>query len=209
MLQTATDAPAATWTGATRAGRLLGTLLGRTLDELDVGVMLVAEDGEVLHLNQYARHALHERHGLQVLGNRLCTSDPRSVAHLQHALFDATRRGLRRLVTLGQGDDRQIAALVPVETGVAALLLGRTRVCEDLSLQCFARSQELTTAETRVLAALSRGATPAVIAREQGVKISTVRTQVSAIRQKTGTSSIGALVRLVAGLPPMASALRT
>ncbi|MDZ7592237.1 MAG: helix-turn-helix transcriptional regulator [Rubrivivax sp.] len=209
MLQTTADAPAATWTGVTRAGRSLASLLGRALDELDVGVMLVAEDGEVLHLNQHARHALYERHGLQVLGNRLCTSDPRSVAHLQHALFDATRRGLRRLVTLSQGDDRQIAALVPVEIGVAALLLGRTQVCEDLSLQCFARSQELTAAETRVLAALSRGATPAVIAREQGVKISTVRTQICAIRQKTGTSTIGALVRLVASLPPMVSALRT
>ena len=143
-----------------------------------------------------------------MLGKRLCTSDPRSVAHLQHALHDATRRGLRRLVALGQGDDRQLAALVPVETGVAALLLGRTRVCEDLSLQCFARTHELTAAETRVLAALGRGATPADIAREQGVKISTVRTQITAIRQKTGTSTIGALVRLVAGLPPMVSALR-
>jgi DNA-binding CsgD family transcriptional regulator len=81
-------------------------------------------------------------------------------------------------------------------------------VCEDLSLQCFARSHELTAAETRVLAALGRGVAPAEIAREQGVKISTVRTQISAIRQKTGTSTITALVRLVAGLPPMVGALR-
>jgi DNA-binding CsgD family transcriptional regulator len=49
---------------------------------------------------------------------------------------------------------------------------------------------------------------PAEIAHEQGVKISTVRTQISAIRQKTGTSTITALVRLVAGLPPMVGALR-
>ena len=92
--------------------------------------------------------------------------------------------------------------------GVAALLLGRSSVCEDLSLQCFARNHELTAAETRVLAALGRGVTPAEIAREQGVKISTVRTQISAIRQKTGTGTITALVRLVAGLPPMVGALR-
>jgi DNA-binding CsgD family transcriptional regulator len=207
-LEVTTDAPAATWTGVMRPVTPLGTLLARALDEVDFGVMLVAEDGEVLHLNHRARHALHEHHGLQVVGRRLCTSDRRSVAHLQHALFDATRRGLRRLVTLGQGDDRQLAALVPVEAGVAALLLGRTRVCEDLSLQCFARTHELTPAETRVLAALGRGSTPADIAHEQGVKISTVRTQITAIRQKTGTSTIGALVRLVASLPPMVGVLR-
>ena len=208
MLDMTTSTPAASWGATAPVATPLGTLLARALDEVDFGIMLVAEDGEVLHLNHRARHALFEHHGLQVVGNRLCTSDPQSVAHLQHALFDATRRGLRRLVTLGHGDDRQLAALVPVQVGVAALLLGRTRVCEDLSLQCFARTHELTPAETRVLAALGRGATPADIAREQGVKISTVRTQISAIRQKTNTSTIGALVRLVAGLPPMVSALR-
>ncbi|MBL8315150.1 MAG: helix-turn-helix transcriptional regulator, partial [Rubrivivax sp.] len=45
--------------------------------------------------------------------------------------------------------------------------------------------------------------------REQGVKLSTVRTQIASVREKTGTPSIGALVRLAAGLPPMVSALRT
>jgi DNA-binding CsgD family transcriptional regulator len=186
----------------------LGGLLARALDEVDFGIVLVAADGAVLHLNHRAQHALCAEQGLQLIGNRLHAGDPRSLARLQHALHDAAQRGLRRLLALGQGDDRQLAALVPVQPGVAALLLGRTSVCEDLSLQCFARSHELTAAETRVLAALGRGVAPAEIAREQGVKISTVRTQISAIRQKTGTSTITALVRLVAGLPPMVGALR-
>ena len=117
-------------------------------------------------------------------------------------------RGLRRLLTLGADPLRLVVALVPVQTGIAALLLGRTDVCEDLSIQCFARQHELTAAETRVFAALGRGVVPRQIAREQGVKLSTVRTQVAAVRQKTGTPSIGALVRLATGLPPMVSALR-
>ena len=46
------------------------------------------------------------------------------------------------------------------------------------------------------LVMLGRGATPADIAHEQGVKISTVRTQITAIRQKTGTSTIQRFFRL-------------
>ena len=208
MLDTTTTAAAQPWAGNAGEARPLSTLLAKALDEVDFGIVLVAEDGEVLHLNHRARHALYAEQGLQVLGNRLHTSDPRSLARLQHALHDAARRGLRRLLALGHGDNRQLAALVPVQTGVAALLMGRTSVCEDLSIQCFARTHELTSAETRVLAALGRGVAPAEIAREQGVKISTVRTQISAIRQKTGVGTITALVRLVAGLPPMVGALR-
>lgn len=41
-----------------------------------------------------------------------------------------------------------------------------------------------------------------------GVALSTVRTQVSSIRAKTGTENISSLVRMVAMLPPMVSALR-
>ncbi len=187
----------------------LSTLLARTLDEVDFGIALLAEDGEVLHLNHRARHALGEGSALQILGNRLRTSDPRSLARLHEALHDAARRGLRRLLTVREGDERQLAAVVPLQPGVAALLLGRSGLCEELAMQCFARTHALTAAETRVLAALGRGVTPAEIARSQGVKLCTVRTQIGALRQKTGAPTIAALLRLVAGLPPMVGALRT
>ena len=187
----------------------MGRLLARALDEVDYAILLLDEDAEILHLNHRARQwLLHDETVVQQVGSRLRACDAQDMARLHDALHGATRRGLRRLLALGCGDARQVAALVPVEPGVAALVLGKSSVCEDLSLQCFARNHELTAAETRVLAALGRGVAPAEIAREQGVKISTVRTQISAIRQKTGTSTITALVRLVAELPPMVGALR-
>ena len=194
MLETMTmrTTPALPRSGNETEVALLSTLLARALDEVDFGILLLAEDGEVLHMNHRARRTLFSEQGLQVVGNRLRTGDPRSLARLQHALFDAARRGLRRLLSLGQGDDRQLAALVPVQTGVAALLLGRTSVCEDLSIQCFARNHALTTAETRVLAALGRGVAPAEIAREQGVKISTVRTHDRARDGQAETMAAGA-----------------
>lgn len=204
-------------TGQHRSGTLgsgaplptLGSLLAGVLDEVDIGILLLSEDGSVLHLNHRARHALAARQGLVLAGTALRADEPITQACLQKALHDAARRGLRRLLELGRGEGRHLAALVPVQPGVAALLLGRSSVCEDLSMQCFARQHSLTPAETRVLAALGRGVTPSEIARMQGVKISTVRTQISAIRQKTGAATINALVRLVAGLPPMLGVLRS
>lgn len=184
------------------------TLLARALDEVDFGIALLRADGEVLHLNHRARRALYGEGPLQVQGNRLVAHEPCTLARLHHALHDAAQRGLRRLLSCGPQAAPLLAALVPVQPGIAALLLGRTEVCEDLSIQCFARQHELTSAETRVFAALGRGAVPSEIAREQGVKLSTVRTQIASVRQKTGAASIGALVRLAAGLPPMVSALR-
>jgi DNA-binding CsgD family transcriptional regulator len=100
-----------------------------------------------------------------------------------------------------------VVAVVPLEPGTAALLLGRQAICERLSVEGFARGAGLTLAETRVLAALGQGQRPAAIARDQGVKLSTVRTQISAIRGKTGAASIAGLLQMVAALPPVVSRL--
>jgi DNA-binding CsgD family transcriptional regulator len=186
----------------------LGRLLARALDELDYGILLLDAGATVLHLNHRARRTLEGGHALQLLGSQLRARDPRDVAPLYDALHAAAGRGLRKLLQLGDRAARQVAALVPVDTGVAALMLGKDHVCEDLSIECFARTHGLTTAETRVLAALGHGMRPAMIARQQGVKLSTVRTQIGSIREKTGAESITALVRLVAALPPMVGALR-
>ena len=88
------------------------------------------------------------------------------------------------------------------------LVLGKRQVCEQLSVQSFARSVNLTPAETRVLEQLCRGVRPTTIARQHGVAVSTVRTQIGSIRAKTGAASISELVRQVAVLPPMVNALR-
>lgn len=186
----------------------MGRLLACALDELDYGILLLDGQGQVLHLNHRARQMLEGTHALQLLATQLRTRDPRDSATLQDALQAAAGRGLRKLLAFGKGGGRQLAALVPVEPGVAALMLGKDRVCEDLSIQAFARTYALTAAETRVLIALGAGARPTEIAREQGVKLSTVRTQIGAIREKTGAEGITALVRLVAALPPMMGALR-
>ncbi len=186
---------------------LLGGLLANALDEVDYGIALIDADGLLMHMNRRARGILQANGPLCIVDGRLRTRDSAAMSPLLEALRASAGRGLRRLLSYASDDLRQIAALVPVQSGTAVLLLGRAKVCEDLSLQWFARSHELTNAETRVLAALGSGAAPAEIARAQGVKLSTVRTQIGAIRDKTGASSIIALVRLVASLPPIMGVL--
>ena len=85
------------------------------------------------------------------------------------------------------------------------LVFGRKQVCEPLSIEFFARQHGLTPAETAVLIGLARGLRPAQIASEGEVTLSTVRTQITSVRAKTGATSIGELVRIVMVLPPIVS----
>lgn len=95
-------------------------------------------------------------------------------------------------------DDQRSAAL---------LILSRPRSCEELSLHWYARLRGLTDTEVRVLTALCHGLSPQAIAGRHGVALSTVRTQISNLRLKTGSRSIVDLVRHVMALPPLVNSL--
>ena len=196
-----------------RSPRDPGNWLLRMLDEIDYGMLLVGEDAELHYLNHAARIELDSAHPLQLQGRSLRAQRTQDGVPLQEALA-AAQRGLRKLVTLGEGDHRVSVSVVPLAGGdegqglLTLLVLGKRQVCEQLSVQGFARSVGLTPAETRVLEALCSGVRPAEVARLAQVKVSTVRTQIGSIRAKTGAASIRELVRQVAVLPPLVGALR-
>jgi DNA-binding CsgD family transcriptional regulator len=188
--------------------------LAATLDEVDYGMLLLTRETHAIHVNHAARSELDDAHPLQLLGRELRARRPHDVVPLAEALQAAARRGLRKLLTLGDGAQRVGVSVVPLSMPedaaepVTLVMLGKRQVCEQLSVQGFARSHKLTAAETRVLAALCRGVPPNEIAAQVGVAISTVRTQIGNIRQKTGAESIRALVQQVAVLPPLMGVLR-
>jgi DNA-binding CsgD family transcriptional regulator len=68
---------------------------------------------------------------------------------------------------------------------------------------------QLTTAECRVFTGLVQGRRVTDLAAEHGVKVSTVRSQVSSLRAKFGVGRIEDLVRIAAELPPMAPSFRS
>lgn len=189
--------------------------IAATFDEIDYGVLLLSDATHVVHVNHAARAELDRQHPLQLLGRELRARHSQDVAPLHEALRAAGLRGLRKLLTLGEGGQRVSVSVVPlVPNGgdgvepMTLVMLGKRRVCEELSVQGFARSHGLTTAETRVLVALCEGTPPGEAALQLGVAISTLRTQIGNIRLKTGAESIRDLVRQVAVLPPLRGVLR-
>jgi len=212
-----TDAPAASPAPAAcidEPGLL--ALLAATVDELDYGLLLLDRALHVVHANHAARCEFNATHPLHLLRDRLQAHDPHDGVLLRDALADVFQRGHRKLLTMGAGTRRislSLVPLVPLGPGGtsprwALVLLGKPQVCQDLSVEAFARTHKLTPVETQVLKGLCRGARPAEIARNHNVALSTVRTHVGSIRSKTSVPSIGALVRTVSMLPPIVSALR-
>ena len=201
----AADAPSAThW-------------LALMLDEIDYGMLLLTSATDVLHANHAARRELDGAHPLQLLGSELRVARPQDLLPLRQALEGARERGLRRLIALGEGEQRVSVAVVPLAYAVddrvapqlTLLVLGKRQVCEALSAHWFAHSHGLTPAESRVLVALCEGQQPSEVATLCCVALSTVRTQIGSIRAKTGATNIRALVRQVAVLPPLVGALRS
>ena len=187
--------------------------LAAALDELDYGIVLLFDGMHVVHINDAARVELDDDHPLQLLGNELRPKLARDVAPLHEAVTAAATRGMRRLLTLGKESQRTSVSIVPLEAADAGpravlVVLGKRAVCEVLSVHGFARSYGLTGAETRVLMALCNGEPPAKAAHSMGVALSTIRSQIGSMRQKTGAESIRALVQQVAMLPPVKAVLR-
>jgi DNA-binding CsgD family transcriptional regulator len=195
-----------------RAGPQMGRLLSAMLDEIDYGVVLVLDESVVGHVNHTARVELGRDHPLQLLGDELRPRRACDAAPLREALAAATQRGMRRMLTLGEPAKSVSVAVVPLssaghERQAALLVFGKREVCETLSVQSFARCHGLTPTETAVLQALCEGRKTTEIAQRHAVAMTTLRTQIGSIRQKTGAPSIRALVRQVAVLPPLVGAL--
>ena len=197
-----------------RRAALQARRMAQMLDTLDYGMLLLSDTGQVLNVNKAARRDMDEHHPLQLEGDQLTARRCQDAAPLREALAGAAERGLRRLLQLGDARERTSVAVVPLpalgtdERPGVAVLLGKRQVCEELTVDWFARSHNLTMAETAVIKGLCADLTPVQIAERQGVGLATIRTQIGSIRLKTGAGSIRALVRQVALLPPLVSALQ-
>lgn len=182
--------------------------LSLMLDEIDYGMLLLGEHTQVLHANHAARAELDAGHPLQLAGNQLRTRLAQDMHTLHDALSGATQRNLRRLLALGEGEQRANIAVVPLGNQATLVVLSKRQLSGGISVQCFATQNGLTPAETRVLQGLCDGLQPREVAEQHRVGLATVRTQIGSIRSKTGAENIRALVRQVAVLPPMVNSLR-
>lgn len=180
----------------------------QVLDILDVAVLIVDARCHVLHANPAAQAACHGTAAMRLHeGELLMSATTRS--RLESAVQGALH-GQWSMLALAPTDAPFSVAVAPLpgitadwSSAVALLISGRGRPSR-LALQFFMQNHGLTPAEAAVLEALCDGLKPAQIARAGNVAICTVRSQISAVRNKTGARSVGHLMRLVSGLPPVA-----
>ncbi len=184
------------------------------LNELDYGVALVRSNGQLVYMNKAARALVRSGTCMQLLNGALHAQHECDQGPLLQALREVAQRGLRRMLPVGPPDERSMVALVALrqtetgQAGLVAMMFARRQLCEPISVQWFARAYGLTQAESQVLELLCTGHGPGEIAKHKGVLMTTVRTQVNKIREKTGESSIRTLIQRVAMLPPLVCALK-
>lgn len=201
--------------GGENAG--LVRLMACVLDEVDYGLMLLSADGVVVHANHAALRELSSTHPLELCSRRLRTREPQEQQGLTDALDGARRRGVRSLMNVGSGATRVGLSIVPLPlplsnrtSGNAVLMtMQRAQLVEKLSVGAFARAHALSQREEQVLTALCEGLRPIQIAERLGVAVATVRSHVHNLKEKTNSGSMVELVKQVALLPPLVTALKT
>lgn len=190
------------------SNELAADLAWRALEEIDYGLILVSPDGRVQHSNHLARQELARGRFLHCDRERIYGSTPASSAELVRGIRSAAD-GRRQLIDLQSGTETLPVACVPLlasiegESASVLLMLGRQPGTQNLAITFFARSHGLTPAEQVVLRGLCEGQQVDEIAAANGVCVSTVRTQIRSLRDKTGASSIRVLVQRLASLPPV------
>ena len=188
--------------------------MAQMLDAIDYGMVLLTDVNVLAHLNKAARRELDAHHPLQFQGQQLHARHRHDEAPLHAALLETAHRGLRRLLRLGDEGAKTTVAVVPLQPAATGqrhgvlLVLGKTQVCEELTVDWFARAHRLTPAETQVLKRLCADLSPQEVAQHLGVGLATVRSQIGSIRAKTGADSIRSLVRQVSVLPPLMGVLQ-
>lgn len=192
---------------------LADTLSRHLLDELDDAIIICDDERRPVLLNHAARATLATGEPLGLDEGRLRAADRGFAGLLDGAIRSAGSSGRRQMLDLHAGGERRFIVALPVlreglSTGLVILLIGRRGVCPELAVDMLAHLHDLTASERRVLGSLLAGHTPVDIAAAKGVALSTVRTQISALRAKLGVTSIDGLIRLAAKLPSVTTALR-
>lgn len=184
------------------------------LDEIDYGVALVREGAFIVYANYVARSELRQAGLFEESGEPPRISCGLHTVELHQVIGSALNLSKRRMVTLRKDQRTLTCAVAPLSRALghgeplALLLFGRQNVCEKLSVHWYGVTHGLTPMEGAVLEALCAGLEPHEIAAAHRVSITTVRTQIASLRDKTGVHSVNKLLRQVALLPPLVPALR-
>jgi len=203
--------------GRLRAANAQARVLQNSIDALTSAVVLLDRIGRVVFLNAAAEHLLKRHSELFVRWDRLCAKHHADAEKLHQLIKRVTngegRRPVGGAVTIQRAPLelplQVVAAPVSIDVrtsvmtglGPVAMLViqdpsEETRVPEEIIAAMFS----LTSAETRLLLALSNGQTLKQYADEAHLTQNTVRAYLKSVFAKTKTSRQSDLVRLMSGV---------
>jgi DNA-binding CsgD family transcriptional regulator len=188
--------------------------LADALDGLSAGMFLVDAAGRIIHTNTAGRILLSTG-VLTAVGNRLGADDSEINGLLHDAFMAASYgddainvKGISLPLTAPDGEN-YVAHLLPLTSGArrrasttyaaaAAVFAYRAKLTTPSPLEVIARRYKLTPTELRVLLAIVEvGGVPAV-AETLGVSVTTVKSHLARLFEKTSTRRQVDLVKLVA-----------
>ncbi len=186
------------------------------IDRAGTPILIVDDQLGLLHVNGAAQDLLDARSALLMLGQRLSTSMPVATQALAMAVAQAGadeaaigRRGLAIPLRAADGAAHALHVL-PLQGGVlrpglvnrAAAAIFVSSAAPELADAgtLVAQLFGLSAGEARVFDLIAEGLTPAEAAERLGIGVSTVRTHLLRIFDKTGVRRQADLVRLAAGL---------
>jgi len=193
--------------------------LGSTLDSIVIGVIIVADQGRIIHTNQAAQRMLDARSPVMSFGGCLCALQADLTKELRRAIA-AAQANASVIGDTGIGvpllDENMTAAtahVVPLACAgrhahrsdarapVAVFVTPASATC-PAEIGTVARVFRLTPAEGRLLQQLLSGASLTEAATALGVAEATARTHRNHIFTKTGVSRRTNLLALVGRLVP-------
>lgn len=172
----------------------------QALDRIAVGVILLGAGSEVLHLNVVAQGIVDAADGIGMSGRRLVVN---SAAPGVSRAVSACGEGRAFRVPRPSGASDYIVTVLPG----GGVMSGAVFIADPLATgarpELLCQVWGLTPAEARIAMALLAGRTPGEIAVWYRVSESTVRTQIRAVFDKTGTRRQGELIKMLvsAGVP--------
>jgi DNA-binding CsgD family transcriptional regulator/PAS domain-containing protein len=186
------------------------------LDGLSAGMILVDANGRIVHTNNAGNAILDASDFLRSVCGRLVASDLAINAALREILVAANAgdaalgvKGIALPLTAHDGE-RYVAHVLPLTSGarreaglaynaVAALFIRKASLEPFSPPEVIGEMYKLTPSELRVLLAIvDIGGVPEVAAA-LGVAVTTVKTHLSRLFEKTGVARQADLVKLVAG----------
>lgn len=181
--------------------------LAAVLDLLAHPMLALQPDAQLLHANLAGRELLAQGWPF-VLGADGRVQAQQSAQRSPFTLaLQAAAAGSSQGLHWVDGPRSLHAALRPLEpagAGASPVLLVLAPPADTLfDVSGFATTYQLSKAETRVLEALLHGHQADEAAQRLGVGVSTVRSQIAAIRKKSGHGSVASLLAALGDLPPL------